>query len=44
MGLTTDYINERRDQPTPPPTDAHRPEGMLIEPQETEASFEEIER
>jgi hypothetical protein len=44
MRSTTDHINEGRDQNTHPPTDERGPDGPMDAPQETEASFEEIER
>jgi hypothetical protein len=44
MSSTTDYIDEGHDQTAPRPLDVHEPEGMINDPRETEASFEEIER
>jgi hypothetical protein len=44
MRSTTDYINEGHEQTAPRPTDACEPEGIIDDPRETEASFEEIER
>jgi hypothetical protein len=44
MRSTTDHVHEERDQTELPPTDAQVPDGSMDAPQETEASFEEIER
>jgi hypothetical protein len=44
MSSTTDHVHEGRDQTAFPSTDAQVADGPLDAPQETEASFEEIER
>jgi hypothetical protein len=44
MRSTTDHGHEGRDKTAPPPTDEWVLDGTIYTPQETDASFEEIER
>jgi len=44
MSATIDYFNEEHDQAAPASLDERELDGATDTPQETEASFEEIER